>query len=117
MTPLSACARVLFHTVGAYIATRDNWRRFRFDVEWMRDEPTLQAADIAAYELNKLALKVAARGSFELDESEFGNGDDLMPSGSRNILLSFVNHLPPVTQKFFGDSKGLPVVVQIPGLS
>jgi hypothetical protein len=40
----------------------------------------------------------------------------LLPSGSRNILLSLVNHLPPVTLKFFGDSKGLPVVVHIPGL-
>ena len=37
-------------------------------------------------------------------------------SKSEGLLLSFENHLPPVTQKFFGDSKSLPVGIQIPGL-
>jgi hypothetical protein len=49
-------------------------------------------------------------------QQEGGEKQTSSSSGSRNILLSFVNHLPPYVLKFFGDSKGLPVVVQIPGL-
>jgi hypothetical protein len=36
----------------------------------MRSEPALQAADIAAYEFNKFALKAAERGDSEIDENE-----------------------------------------------
>jgi hypothetical protein len=48
----------------------NGYSRIGYDIEWMKDEPALQAADIAAYEFNKLALKAAERGGFEIDENE-----------------------------------------------
>jgi hypothetical protein len=41
-----------------------------YEIEWMKFEPGLQAADISAYEFNKLAIKGAERGNFEIDEIE-----------------------------------------------
>lgn len=41
-----------------------------YEIEWMKIEPALQAADISAYEFNKLAIKAAERGNFEIDEGE-----------------------------------------------
>jgi hypothetical protein len=38
------------------------YSRVGYSIEWMKAEPALQAADIAAFEYNKLALKVAESG-------------------------------------------------------
>lgn len=47
-----------------------DYSRKGYEIEWMKFEPALQAADISAYEFNKLAIKGAEKGNFEISESE-----------------------------------------------
>jgi hypothetical protein len=46
------------------------YTRLGYDIQWMKDEPALQAADIAAYEFNKVAIKVTENptANIPLDE-------------------------------------------------
>lgn len=46
------------------------YSRIGYSIEWAQAEPALQAADIAAFEFNKLVVKATKNGSFEIDQNE-----------------------------------------------
>lgn len=53
-----------------YFRLGKGYTRMGYDIQWMKAEPALQVADIAAYEFNKVAIEIAERGgnNIPLDE-------------------------------------------------
>lgn len=58
-----------------------------YDIARMKDEPALQAADIAAYEFNKVALEVAERGGLDIPIKELRKSLSSLCQADHNGLL------------------------------
>jgi hypothetical protein len=53
-----------------YFRLSKGYTRMGYDIQWMKAEPALQAADIAAYEFNKVAIKVTEKGDNDIPVAE-----------------------------------------------
>jgi hypothetical protein len=53
-----------------YFRLNKGYTRMGYDIQWMQAEPALQAADVAAFEFNKVALKVVEWGGGDIPKSE-----------------------------------------------
>jgi hypothetical protein len=73
------------------------YSRRGYDIEWMRAEPALQAADIAAFEYNKLAQTVAKSGKRvpQLDRNEVRRSLINLSNTRHNGKLLTEKHLIP----------------------
>ena len=68
----------------------NSYSRWGYDIGWMDGEPALQAADVAAYEFNKVALK-AVETNMEIDDAELRKSVLNLcrePHGHNSILLT-----------------------------
>ena len=76
------------------------YSRIGYKIEWMKAEPALQAADIAAFEFNKVALKADEKQTLALDMGELRKSLPSLCQTHHYTILATENQLRDGFAKF-----------------